>query len=755
MNLFIQLVISVIIGIILFDFLVKSAIFQFLFISIIIIILFIVWCYFKPYFNSILLLLCFLFCGFLSSFINENEKQSNLHILQNFEESKVTAKAEITEIISIKEKNQTLQISVSKLKNGKLELNSKKSYNLILNCPSEKKYLPGDKVIIKGTLSRIHSLKNLKVKSYEDYLAEKGCFFQIKTTENPQNIIGKKSIKNTVLKIKQKIIIQMIKRHNKENCGLIAGITFGDKNLITAQSEELFIRTGTIHLLAASGMNISIILFPILVLSKKLKFPIWSCALISLPLIVCYIYMANCSASIIRAGLMSFIAIIVMACKREYNLIHSLFLTILIMSLQIPSIIYNIGFQLSSMAVIGIWIAISFIIPKFKIKNKILKYTFDTIVLSLCIESVTAPIIAYHFYQYTPWSALGNLILVPLSTLMLYIGVAESLSAVLFSQMFNFFAFFADIICVLIFNCQKSIGSLPFSFINLCSPNIFMLIIYFSFLSLFIAKAKKYKILITIFPQILLLICSFNFSNNTSFVKLTFFDVGNGDSCLIESDNGKKILIDTGGSLKQGNFNAGSDVIVPYLLKSNISKLDLILLTHSDNDHSGGLEGINKKINVVKILKNTENIIIPQKVKISENLSLNILWREKEAKENNDSSLVVKLNYYNTSMLFCGDISSNIENKLLNIYDLKNMSILKVPHHGSKTSSCEKFVKITAPEIAVISTGYKNKYGHPHKETIDKYKKYGKQILRTDTKGSIQIKIFPNGKKIIQTARTN
>lgn len=753
MNIFIYLAISVIMGIALFSFLINSAVIQITFFVIVLLILSITLFYFKSHLNSVLLMLCFIFCGLLSSFISEAEKNTNFNTLKNFSESQVTAKAEITEVISIKEKIQIFHISITELENENLKLNSNKSYNLLLYCPSGKKYLPGDKVSVKGTFSRIHALKNFKIKSYEDYMSEKGYLFQIKSNENPELLKYKTSIKGHILKIKQKIIKQMTAHHSKENCSLVAGITFGDKTLITPKSEELFLKTGTIHLLAASGLNISIILLPILLLSKKLKMHALLCAMISLPLIICYIYMANCSPSIIRAGIMSFIAIIVLSIKKEYNLINSLFLTILIMSLQTPSIIYNIGFQLSSLAVTGIWIAVIFIMPKIKTKNIVIKYILNTVILSLCIEAITAPVIAYYFCQYTPWSALGNLILVPLSTIMLYLGITESIIAVVCPQAFFVCVYITDITCIFIFYCQELIGALPFSFISISPPNIFILVIYFLTLSYFLVKHDKYKILIIVFPQILFLICQFTFPSNAPFIKLTFFDVGNGDSCLIESDNGKKILIDTGGGSKDGRFNAGEDIIIPFLLKSNIKKLDLVLISHSDNDHCGGLEAISKKIKIDKILKNTKGIEVPQKIFISKNLDMDILWPKKEIKERNDSSLVIGFNYTDNSILFCGDISSDTEIELLKQYEIKNINILKVPHHGSKTSSCKSFIKTTSPEFAVISTGYKNKYGHPHTEVLSTYKKYAKNIMRTDIEGAIQIKIYSNGIKTVRTAR--
>ena len=242
------------------------------------------------------------------------------------------------------------------------------------------------------------------------------------------------------------------------------------------------------------------------------------------------------------------------------------------------------------------------------------------------------------------------------------------------------------------------------------------------------------------------------------FLEVNFFDVGQGDAIFIETPQRHQILIDGG----------PSSVILEKLAKEMPfydRSIDLIILTHPEKDHLAGLIDVLKKYRVENILwtgvvrdtseykewlgsiqKEKANIFIAnsgQKV-IMPRTFLGILYpfenlEEQRFKDSNNTSIVAKLVFGQNSFLFTGDISKSVEKELIVKEIDVDSDVLKVSHHGSKTSSAEEFIKEVSPEIAVIQVGQDNPYGHPHPETLETLTKYGIKILRTDKDGDIKI----------------
>jgi competence protein ComEC len=253
------------------------------------------------------------------------------------------------------------------------------------------------------------------------------------------------------------------------------------------------------------------------------------------------------------------------------------------------------------------------------------------------------------------------------------------------------------------------------------------------------------------------------------FLEVNFFDVGQGDAIFIVSPQGHQILID-----------AGPDSTILEKLAKEMPfwdrSLDIILLTHPERDHLRGLIEVLKRYQVdyifwTGVVRDTfewrewQKLIKFQKEKgakvfiaqagqkiMAGKIILNILYplenlESQILKDSNDSSIVAKLIYGQNSFLFTGDIYKSGERKLIESRADINSDLLKVAHHGSKTSSAEEFIEKVLPEIAIIQVGKGNRYGHPHQEVLETLTKYGITILRTDQSGDI--KIFSDGKNLI------
>lgn len=257
-------------------------------------------------------------------------------------------------------------------------------------------------------------------------------------------------------------------------------------------------------------------------------------------------------------------------------------------------------------------------------------------------------------------------------------------------------------------------------------------------------------------------------------LKIHFIDVGQGDATLIITPRHKTILVDGGGSKEKEEFDVGESTLLPYLLDRKITTIDYMMISHFDADHCNGLIAVLKNIRVKTLLiseqleicneynnivdivkeKNIDICIVKKgdKIEIDSNVFMNIIYPQKELelKDINNNSIVAKLEYNDFSMLFTGDIEKEAEQKIIQYYssnakDLKSI-ILKIAHHGSKTSTKEELLELINPKIALIGVGKNNMFGHPSTETIKLLEKHNIKVYRTDIDGEIRIDVNKSGK---------
>ena len=254
------------------------------------------------------------------------------------------------------------------------------------------------------------------------------------------------------------------------------------------------------------------------------------------------------------------------------------------------------------------------------------------------------------------------------------------------------------------------------------------------------------------FLLIIIIITLFSGCDKKEILSIHIIDVGQGDSILIKTPSDKKILIDGG--------NEDSEHIVKnYLRKEKIKTLDIVIATHPDSDHIGSLDYVVNKFNVKTIYmpkQNTDSSSYKNLIKACKDKNLNINYLFKGdilnideyidlvvlspsyiQQDNNLNSIVFNLNYKEKSFLFTGDCEESNEIDIINSFNLNDVDFLKVAHHGSSSSSTSEFIKETSPDVAVISCGYKNQYGHPHQSTLDTLEENNVLTYRTDINGDM------------------
>lgn len=580
-------------------------------------------------------------------------------------------------------------------------------------------YSFGDKVYIKGEISVPNNNTIPNNFNYKDYLYHKYIYYIIKIDKI--KMISKND--NIFLNIKNSIYkrIDKIKYNN-----YLYAFILGKSYYIDSEVLNNYKINGITHLFALSGLHVSMFSSIILFILKKIKLSEKLSYFITSLFLIFFAFIASFTPSIVRSVLFFILSSI----NNVYYLyVKPKYLLYIVFSILIfinPFYIYDTGFILS--------FCISFFILLFNEKNKINNNLLSILVISILSTLSSLPIIINMSYEINILGFINNLFFIPYVT---YIVFPLSIIVVFISKL-SFILNFLIIIMEYISKVSSNILNVKLIFPKM---SLFLIIIYYVLLILIVKKINLKKIFI-IYLSFLYFRCNFDKNNYVYFI-----DVGQGDSALIVTKNNKSILIDTGGKVGS-NYSLMKSNVIPFFKSIGIRKLDYLFITHGDYDHAGyGIDLVNnfnvknrftnkgkynsleKKLNI----KSFNNSYI--KIDNVEIYSLNSKLYNNE----NSDSLVLLVIIDNYKLLFMGDASINTEKDIMNNYDIGDVFILKVGHHGSKTSSSEEFINNVNPKYSIISVGKNNKFGHPNKEVLDNLS--NSKIYRTDIDGSIMFKI--------------
>ena len=527
----------------------------------------------------------------------------------------------------------------------------------------------------------------------------------------------------------------LIDRCNKiDSLGYIKSLVLGI-NDIDEEIDNIYKVNGIMHLFAISGMHISLLSSLLLKLLKKFIKNNDLIMIVIIIFLILYSMLIGFTPSVTRSLYMYILLNINKRFKLNISNLKIIILVIIIMILYNPFYIYDIGFLYSISTSLGL-IIYSKSINK---SNKII----SLFKISLIANIFSLPITINNNYQINILTLVINILVVPLVSYIIYPLCLLTLFIPLIYSILKIGIIILELISKLFYKIKFLIIIMP-------KMNIAIIITYYFFLLLIIKYNKR------IFKLFLFLVLIFNkysylFDNNAY---IYFFDVGQGDSSLIVSSKHKEvILIDTGGLF--ANYYPIENII-NFLKSIGITKINYLILTHGDYDHMGYSSYLINNYKVKNVIFNNgtfndlelELIDILNKKNITYYQSLEYLniansklyFLNKEIYNNeNDNSSVLYLKLSNYKFLFMGDASIDVENKLIKTYSLNDIDVLKVGHHGSKTSSSKDFINYINPKYSIISVGKNNLFGHPNKEVLKILEQ--SEIFRTDKNGSIEFKI--------------
>ncbi|MDO8462558.1 MAG: DNA internalization-related competence protein ComEC/Rec2 [Deltaproteobacteria bacterium] len=668
-------------------------------------------------------------------------------------------------------------IQVNDKKEGWLPLSGK----IRLSLPEPPESVPGDGLLFRCRLKEPHSFQNEGSFDTARFLQRKGIQatgfiaspLEIQKIESPRT-----SFMGTIEKIRNQLKKKLSGPEKKPEEGFLRALLIDDRSGLTPPMTETLQTLGLSHLLSISGLHISMVttsFFALLLFLFKrsyrltLLFPVKKIAAAAsfIPLLF-YLLLSGSPPAALRAAVMVSLYLTALIFDKEKDLWNVLAAAALLLLAWEPTLLFERSFQLSFLAVIGI----TFVLTEERFKNR--NVIIRTLLISTSTLLLTAPVAAAFASQFTLAGLFCNFWAIPfVGFLILPLTFAGAITTFIFSPLGDLF-FQAALFLSHLFLTTLSLilpyfekVAIPVSFTN---PEIILFLLSLFLLGLVIHFRKCWWwVLLSFLLFSGLFLYPFFSPLWSSSLRVHFLDVGEGDAALVEFPKGVKWLVDSGGFLippKSGEkqpFDIGQNVLVPYFLKKRIYYLDRIILTHPHPDHYGGMLSVIRKISVGEIWMteatfpdqtfiNLMNEIRKQGIPIHFVSSKETVFTVNGVRGEilypdfynpqwnlNDNSIVLKLTFGEISFLLTGDIEREGEKRMSQLGPQIRSTILKVPHHGSNTSSSTPFLEAVQPALAVMSVGWKNPFHFPRPEVLERYEREKIKLLRTDQNGEVTV----------------
>ena len=665
---------------------------------------------------------------------------------------------------SFGQKNISYTVKLSDVKAGDKFYKTDKK--IIVYAPEGALVDIGDKVMLKGFLKSPDENANPNGFNYRQYL--KTISTAASFTFDDGMVTGKDtSVFYEFKKLRQKLLEKITEYMPEDKDVLVRALILGDKSNLDRDVQKTFSGSGISHALALSGMHLSVLTAFIMHLISKTQMHIRVRAVICSAAVIAYIPIAGFFPSLMRAGIMTLFSLASTLFKRKYDVTTSIVFAAAVILMNNPFVINSASFQMSFLATIGI---IYFALPacrllrqKFKL-NRFTGFVAMTAISSAFATLFTLPVVAKSFGSISLYTVLGNLIIVPLIEILFSGGIIMLAIGAVFTPAAKVAGAILAVITNIIIFISDKISSLSGAFFVIKAPGFLEYLLYASVIFLvycFLSKPKfkKPALIITV---IITLTCAVNEAYQNTVFRVDFVNVGQGDCALVQIPFGKNILIDCG---PEGYGEAAA-----YIKSKGIRTLDTVYLSHLDSDHSGGLDEIISAAKIKKVVVSHTNAqreenfeILGRTIKNGTTIEfadntyaektgiceIESLWPGYAAgSDDNNNSLVLKISCRGKTFLFTGDIDAETESAVLESSENVKTDVLKVAHHGSKTSTSHEFIEKAAPDYAVISVAKNNSYGHPDSGVISRLEDENCMVLRTDKNGYVHfsVDIFGNYK---------
>ena len=633
-------------------------------------------------------------------------------------------------------------------------------------------YNIGQKISLNGRLRQPFKATNPSQFDYSSYLRNYNVFTTTYAQANDVEILNEESslwyrflqklneTRNRVLAVHSKYL-------NSPNLEILGGIVFGDDAVSPpAYIKNSFINSGLLHILAASGMNVAFIFMFWFYILRFLRVPYKPRVLTGMLVVILYTLMTGLGPSVIRAAMMLLFVLAGKLIDRDAHSVSLLSFVAVLMLIYNPAYINDVSFQLSFLVTLGLLTTSNVISQKIE---KVPNWLKATILIPIVAQIWVAPVQMFYFNTFSLYSVLANISTVSLLSVISFGGFVSSAISVIpqFADITcKIFDFVLNYLLTLLVYISDCFANFKYCLLQTTHPSIWQLILYYIMIGLgtFLIKFDKYKQAIISILALSVVLCITTIRPISHDLEIIAFDVQNADSFLIKTPNNKYFMIDTGKAPYDSGNSQAKIIMLKYLKDRGIKNLEGVIVTHFDNDHSGGASEIITQTNTKKLYLNSNSVETQTGWKIfntikdqkqnyeivhnneeiynEKDLSIRVFKADIKGKdESNGCSIITLLSYKDFDMLFMGDAGIESFDKVKQ--DIPhNIEVLKVGHHGGPKVVDYDMLSHINNQVSVISTGI-NYFGHPNKGTLDILRKT--DIYRTDLANAIQIKT--NGAK--------
>jgi competence protein ComEC len=582
---------------------------------------------------------------------------------------------------------------------------------------------------------------------------------------------------------------------DNQTAAVLRALIVGDEGRIDKDLRAAFSRAGVTHVLSISGLHIGLVATAAYAvwwwLLGRSRYLLLTCAMpklaavLSIPPVLLYASLAGDNVATWRSVVMILVYLIAILLDRQGEVYRSLALAALLISLIWPGAVLDISFQLSFLSVLGIllgverfahwWTAWSErrllnLRPR---RERILRWSATYLAVSACALLSTAPATAAHFNQVTLVGLFANLVVVPLlGSAAVVLGLSAAGLIFLHTGLATIILFCAGVVTRVGIWMVAWIGAWPYAALTVVTPTFLELVLLYGLLACLLLQVSSLKpqaasALKYLFPALLTVLLA----DATFWVwhryfhrdlRVTFLDIGQGDAAVVELPGSQVMVIDGGGFASE-DFDTGEAILAPFLWSRKIGRVDILVMSHPQLDHYGGLTFLAERFSPRELWftgEKTQGERFQQLMTalIRAGGTARVLCRETPEMQlaqvrvqalhppcqhagldPNNASLVLRLSYGVIDLLFTGDIEAEGEHALLSASGTLASEILKVPHHGSRTSSSTAFVATVAPQVAVASLGSHNRFSFPAPEVVQRYAEQGSRLLRTDQTGAVTV----------------